>query len=102
LDVKVDCEKFTGEFCEDEEIVPEPEETVEEELPQTDQPSMFYENYPEIRVNNSNIAKENDLCIAPGEGKIPANLMRDDSWDVNAFPLLFPSGKFGMNFKQEH
>ena len=36
------------------------------------------------------------ISIAPGEGKYPSNLMRNNDWDINAFPHLFPSGKFGM------
>ncbi len=34
--------------------------------------------------------------IAPGEGKIPINLLRDNNWDINAFPQLFPTGRFGF------
>ena len=40
------------------------------------------------------------FSIAPGEGKIPTNLMRDESWDINAFPSLFPSGRYGLNYER--
>jgi hypothetical protein len=66
------------------------------------QPTMFYENNPEIRVRThlNNDDNHNELCVAPGEGKVPTNLMCDPHWDVNAFPLLFPSGKFRLNHER--
>jgi hypothetical protein len=67
------------------------------------QPTTFYENYPEIRASGSNDTVENnsEITVAPGEGKVPTNIMRDDFWDVNSFPLLFPSGRFGLKFKRQ-
>ena len=35
--------------------------------------------------------------IAPGEGKIPNPLMREEHFDVRAFPKHHPSGKFGLH-----
>jgi hypothetical protein len=35
--------------------------------------------------------------IAPGEGKTPTNWLRETNFDVNAFPILHPSGKYGLN-----
>ena len=40
-------------------------------------------------------------AIAPGEGKIPSNLMRDKLWDVNAFPSFHPTGKFGLHHQRD-
>ena len=42
------------------------------------------------------------IQIAPGEGKIPSNLMRDEHFDVKAFPKHFPTGKFGLHFPRKH
>ena len=36
--------------------------------------------------------------IAPGEGKVPTSLMRDKTWDIDAFPTLHPSGKYGFHY----
>jgi hypothetical protein len=72
-----------------------------EEDEHVEQPTMYINNYPETRVGNELPGQDNALNIAPGEGKIPSNLMREDCWDVNAFPLLFPSGRFGINFERE-
>ncbi len=34
--------------------------------------------------------------IAPGEGKIPTNWLKDVDFEVMAFPTLFPTGSFGL------
>jgi hypothetical protein len=42
--------------------------------------------------------KSNDVYeIAPGEGKIPTNWLRDKDFDVNAYPILHPNGKNGLH-----
>jgi hypothetical protein len=46
--------------------------------------------------------KNGNIKIAPGEGKIPTNLMREEHFDVEAFPKHYPSGKFGLHFLRKH
>ena len=38
--------------------------------------------------------------IAPGEGKIPEEWLREPSFDIEAFPHLFPDGKYGLHFDE--
>ena len=67
--------------------------------------------FPETNIvtNNSsnNISKkqykncENSFIIAPGESKIPTNIMKNNNWDINAFPSLFPSGRFGLHYERK-
>ncbi len=60
-----------------------------------------------VVVNNSNTSvrtvSENNAVfeIAPGEGKIPTNWLKDENFDVMAFPCLFPSGQFGLFHQRE-
>ena len=35
--------------------------------------------------------------VAPGEGRIPTNILREHNCDVKAFPAKHPSSKFGMD-----
>ena len=42
--------------------------------------SVIHDCLPGCRCNNTN-----SYSIAPGEGKIPSNMMRDNDWDINAF-----------------
>ena len=39
--------------------------------------------------------------IAPGEGKIPTDWLREPSFDIEAFPHLFPDGKYGLHYERE-
>ena len=45
------------------------------------------------------IGPENSVILAPGEGKIPQNLLYDHDWDIKAFPHLnSPDGKYGLHY----
>ena len=51
--------------------------------------------YPEV-------APENSVIVAPGEGKVPKNVLYDDDWDIKAFPHLnSPDGKYGLHHSRE-
>ena len=58
---------------------------------------LMADDHPESRVQT---ASSKDLQLAPGEGKIPSSLMRDDSWDIGGFPNLHPSGKYGLHHER--
>ena len=38
--------------------------------------------------------------IAPGEGKIPEEWLREPTFDIDAFPHLFPDGKYGLHYEE--
>ena len=42
------------------------------------------------------------IQIAQGEGKIPSLMMRDEHFDVKAFPKYFLSGKFGLHHPRKY
>lgn len=42
--------------------------------------------------------KGTPFTIAPGEGKVPTNFLREDNWDVKTFPTLHPTGRYGMSY----
>jgi hypothetical protein len=41
------------------------------------------------------------FCLAPGEGFTPTNYMRLLNYIVNAFPEIFPDGKYGLDAKRD-
>lgn len=41
------------------------------------------------------------LGVAPGENKIPQNLLTDDNCKELAFPNIFPTGEFGYKVSRE-
>ena len=53
--------------------------------------TCFSDNYPEINYKED---KSNVLSIAPGEGKLPTNILEEHDWDLKLFPCLHPNGKF--------
>ena len=52
-------------------------------------------------VNGNKGQSQASVSIAPGEGKIPTDLMRDNTFDVDGFPHLHPTGRFGLNHSRE-
>jgi hypothetical protein len=42
-----------------------------------------------------------EIIIAPGEGKVPTNFLREENWDVKSFPSLHATGKFGLNYARK-
>ena len=47
------------------------------------------------------IIGEDNIAIAPGQGKTPLSILHDDYCEELAFPYLFPTGKFGYKVKRE-
>ena len=46
-------------------------------------------------------ATSNVVCeIAPGEGKVVTNYLREEDFDIAGFPRHFPDGKYGLNWKK--
>ena len=38
-----------------------------------------------------------NLSIAPGEGKLPTNILEENAWDLKTFPGLLPDGKNSLH-----
>jgi hypothetical protein len=41
------------------------------------------------------------FTIAPGEGKVPTNFLKEVDWDLKTFPSLFPTGRFGLSHQRK-
>ena len=62
----------------------------------------------DIIINNKSVTV-NHFChgfnvpikIAPREGKIPTNQIRENCVDVRANPRHHPTGRYGLNYDQE-
>ena len=48
-----------------------------------------------------NIVENENLIVAPCQGKTPVAIANDEFCEELAFPYLFPSGKFGYKVKRE-
>ena len=47
------------------------------------------------------IIEDDNVIMAPGQGKTPVLILNDDSCEELAFPYLFPTGRFGYKGKRE-
>lgn len=68
-------------------------------MTQTAPEASLVSNYSDRNISKrTSRSSEKSFSIAPGESKIPTSLLRDTNWDVNAFPCLYPSGKYGLHY----
>ena len=57
------------------------------------------EKFPEAFCNERNSLETID--IAPGEGKLPENILCSENWDALAFPMKHPDGKSNLHYKRK-
>ena len=67
-----------------------------------DRTTTFINDYPELDIKETCSQNKNDplndpIIVAPGEGKIPTNILEQKDWDVQSFPGLHPDGKMGLD-----
>ena len=51
--------------------------------------TCFSHNYPEINYKEDT---SEEISVAPGEGKLPSNILEEKDWDLKSFPCLHPDG----------
>ena len=59
-----------------------------------------------IEVNTSDSDKfkqqgSSNVKVAPGEGVVPTNILREEHFDVKSFPKHHPSGKYGLHYDRK-
>jgi hypothetical protein len=59
------------------------------------------EKFPEAFAVEEDKSKGNQFSFAPGEGKIPQNILTTENWDALAFPMKHPNGKFNLHHKRK-
>ena len=60
--------------------------------------TCFSDNYPEINFKEDNLK---NLSIAPGEGKLPTNILEENDWDLKTFPGLLPDGNNSLHAERD-
>ena len=58
-----------------------------------DRSVCLVDKFPEAAVSDN----PTEISFAPGEGKVPENILMTDKWDIDAFPMKHPDGKNGLN-----
>ena len=65
-----------------------------------DKSVCMVDKFPEAAVKEVS-EDSKGLAFAPGEGKIPENILMTENWDIDAFPMKFPDGLNGLHQKRE-
>ena len=60
--------------------------------------TSFLNQHPDLNVKDTVV--NSTTAVAPGERKIPTNIMTDPDWDIKTFPCSFPDGRNGMGEKR--
>ena len=61
--------------------------------------TCFGNDVPELAIDESAVNQK--ISIAPGEGKIPTNILQEDDWDMKSHPHLDPTGENNLNKKRK-
>jgi hypothetical protein len=106
--------------CDNNEESSDEEEKVEKQYQEKDAVKKYQSQVSESYVMTSNTPESDivtnitskkmlyltpdgkDIIIAPGEGKVPTNFLREENWDVKSFPSLHATGKYGLCFPRKN
>lgn len=71
-----------------------------------DNVTTYVNDFPELDVREESTEDNKNfpntpVVLAPGEGKLPTNILDQKDWDVKSFPGLLPDGKMGLNEDRE-
>ena len=66
-----------------------------------DKSVCMVDKFPEAAANDDQVKETEALSFAPGEGKIPENILMTEGWDIDAFPMKYPDGRNGLHHKRE-
>ena len=61
----------------------------------SDEVTALIDEYPENSTTNEK------LSFAPGEGKVPTNIIQEKNWEPKTFPGLFPDGKNSLDTERK-
>ena len=62
-----------------------------------DKSVCLVDQFPEAAVPEEDVIENNQISFAPGEGKIPENILQTENWDRDAFPMKHPDGKNNLH-----
>ena len=67
---------------------------------QSDESTYMIDDYPESRVNTES-SNNQIIALAPGEGKVPTNILYEKDWESKTFPNLLPDGKNSLHEERQ-
>ena len=61
-----------------------------------DKSVCMVDKFPEAAADDGQRNNGESISFAPGEGKLPENILMTENWDIDAFPMKHPDGKTGL------
>ena len=58
------------------------------------------DKFPEAFHVENNLSLS-DISVAPGEGKLPENILMTKDWDSLAYPMKHPDGKYNLHYNRK-
>ena len=95
-----DAEMVTDEIENEEEIEYRTKDPARKWQFDYNASTCFCNDFPELEVREDEPTEDQNnvaISIAPGEGKIPTDILYEDDWDVKSFPGLHPDGQNGLH-----
>ena len=65
------------------------------------QSTTYTPRFPQAFHKEQKIEKKDAYFFAPGEGKIPENILTTKDWDRDAFPMKHPNGKYNLHHERK-
>ena len=66
-----------------------------------DESVCLTQRFPEAFTSEETTAASSVMSVAPGEGKLPENILCTENWDALAFPMKHPTGEYNLHFKRD-
>ena len=66
-----------------------------------DKSVCMVDKFPEAAADDGQRKDNESLSFAPGEGKVPENILMTQNWDIDAFPMKHPDGRSGLHQSRE-
>ena len=102
----LDCQNIVNEKIDIRTILPEEDVELLDEIEYItmdpirkfqfdyDKSVCLVDKFPEAALSDNQL---NNISFAPGEGKVPENILKTDKWDIEAFPMKHPDGRNGIH-----
>ena len=100
MELKDYTNMMARELDEKEEIDYREKDSIRKYQIDYDESICLAENFPEA-FYLENKKEIDQISVAPGEGKVPENLLSSENWDALAFPMKHPDGRNNLHHKRD-
>ena len=101
MELRVDINQLESDIAEKEDIEYRQFDPIRKYQIDYDKSVCLSEKYPEaFHLEKNSASVSGQLSVAPGEGKVPENILLSENWNTQAFSLKHPDRKFNLNHQR--